>query len=58
MDGRAAGEHSAVALSSSWTGAGSLKVYPSKIVLASALCVYMQTHQRFIDSYSENTLRI
>lgn len=41
VDSRAAGEHLAVALSSCWTGAASLKVYPSKIVLASALCVYM-----------------
>lgn len=33
------GSTRAVALSASWTGAGSLKVYRSKIVLASALYV-------------------
>lgn len=48
----------AVALSSSWTRAGSLKVYPSKIVLASVLCAYVHTHERFIDSYSANAFRI
>ena len=52
------GSTQAVALSSSWTEAGSLKVYPSKIVLVSALCVYMHTHKRFIGSYGANTFRI
>jgi len=48
----------AVALSSIWTAAGPLKVYPSKIVLAAALCVYVHTHERFIDRYSTNTFGI
>lgn len=52
------GSARAVALSSSWTGAGSLKVCPGRIVLASALCAYVHTQERFIDSYSANTFGI
>lgn len=48
----------AVALSSYWTGAGSLKVYPNEIVLASTLCAYVHADETFIDSYSANVFRI
>lgn len=52
------GSTRAVALSASWTGAGSSKVYHSKIILASALCVCVHTKQRFIVSYRVNTFRV
>lgn len=39
------GSAQAVSLSSSRTWAGSLNVDPSKIVLGSALCLYMHIHE-------------
>lgn len=51
------GSTRAVALSASWTGAGSLKVYHSKIVLyVCFVCVH--TNQRLIVSCRVNKFRV